>query len=534
MPIALAVRRFASLRLLAAGLALLATPVAGQLGSTGTQFWNQDSPGLGLTRQTGANMGVALATGDFDCDGLDDLAIGMPGDSVSGHADAGDVLVLYSTELGPGTTGRDLLSQDTPGVLDAAEDGDRFGAALAAGDFDHDFCDDLAIGVPGESIEAPAFVSEAGAVNVLYGSVLGLTVANDAFFTQDTPGIVGLAQTGDHFGTALLAADLDEDGIDDLVIGVPDEDIEGTPTIPNAGAVHVLAGAVGGLDGAASVLLAPGGSVLNYVPGDFDRAGAALAAPDFGVNVPPHLAIGIPGRAGDDANEPSAGMVALVADVLSGSPTASYIAEGLSGTPGEPEAFDEFGAALAAGDFDGDGNEELAIGVPGEDLEAVPAESAGVVIVADIFFGNYQLWTQDDLPPEHSDPFDRFGAALAAGDFDADGFDDLAIGVPGESLGALTEAGVVHVVRGSGSGLTTTGRQLWLQTINPSEEGDWFGAALAVGRFQGHSGVDLAIGVPREDLSGTSDTGGVNVLFSDTLFIDGFESGFLCNWTGGC
>ena len=193
-------------------------------------------------------------------------------------------------------------------------------------------------------------------------------------------------------------------------------------------------------------------------------------------------------------------------------------------TPGTPEAFDHFGAALAAGDFNGDGHDEVAVGAPGEDLEGVPAESAGAVIVLDVWEGNDTLWTQADLAPENPEPFDRFGESLATGDWNGDLRDDLAIGAPGETLGGLADAGVVHVLLSGPNGLAAAGRQLWLQTIDPSEEGDEFGATLAAGRLSRHSGYDLAIGVPGEDLGAASDTGGANVLFSVVLFVDGFEN----------
>ena len=52
-----------------------------------------------------------------------------------------------------------------------------------------------------------------------------------------------------------------------------------------------------------------------------------------------------------------------------------------------------------------------------------------------------------------AEEFDRFGASLAAQDFNADGYDDLAIGVPGEDLGSITDSGAVQILYGSSSGL---------------------------------------------------------------------------------
>ena len=90
----------------------------------------------------------------------------------------------------------------------------------------------------------------------------------------------------------------------------------------------------------------------------------------------------------------------------------------------------------------------------------------------------------------------------------------------------------MHVVRGSaGVGLTNLRDQIWTQLLNPPEEEDRFGAALAAGRFAGHSGADLAIGVPFEEVAGNLESGAVNVLYTIALFRDGFESADTSAWS---
>jgi hypothetical protein len=87
------------------------------------------------------------------------------------------------------------------------ERGDRFGAAIAPGDFDGDGLTDLAVGVPREDLGGRA---DAGAVNVLYGTRHGLRRGRQ--LTGGRP------RKGAHFGAALSVRDVDGDGFDDLTV----------------------------------------------------------------------------------------------------------------------------------------------------------------------------------------------------------------------------------------------------------------------------------------------------------------------------
>jgi len=502
-------------------------PLAAQLHAPPVQFWNEGSPDLVSSLQEHVRFGAALAAGDYNCDGFDDLAVGVPEDDDNNGAlaDTGYVLVLYGSSDGLVAVGHQLWDQQSLAAA-SEEAGDQFGEVLAAGDFDDDGCDDLAVGMPHEDI---GDLTDAGGLQLIYGSSDGLADTGNTFFRQGAGGITAAPEDFDRFGQSLAVGDFNADGIDDLALGAPGEDIEAA-SAEGAGALHVLFGSVSGLTGDDDLVLFRG-SGLPGTPETGEGLATALASADFNPLFPgADLAIGAPSSAAGDVAD--SGRVLLFSDITGSGFVAEYT-QATTGVPGLAETFDQFGATLAGGDFDGDGIAELAVGSPGEDLEAAMVTNAGAVTVLDFDGDGHTLWLQDDLAPEHAEGIDEFGSALAAGDFNADGIDDLAIGVPKEDLGPVTAAGLVHVLHGAeGSGLSANGDQIWIQAVDPAEDVDQFGFALAVGRFAGHSSADLAVGAPGEALSGNDEAGAVNVFFSrQPLLVDGFESGDTSAWS---
>ena len=141
-----------------------------------------------LTRPAAADLPSDVAA-DFNHDGVADLAVGVLGE----NGVAGAVNVLYGAGSGLSGTGAQVFFQ----VGGTPEPGDRFGSALAAGDFNGDGFADLAVGASGEDVGS-AF--DAGAVSVLYGSADGLTTNGGRLVTQDSPRVPGVAEPFDSFG----------------------------------------------------------------------------------------------------------------------------------------------------------------------------------------------------------------------------------------------------------------------------------------------------------------------------------------------
>ncbi len=450
-------------------------------------------------------LSTTMVSGDFDGDGFEDLAIGVPFENVGGSNNAGAVSVIYGAGFGLTSIGDQFWTQDSVSVKDSAESQDMFGKALAVGDFNNDGYDDLAIGVPGEDVNG---LGSAGGVAILPGSSTGLTGFGDKWFTQASFGDSNDPDLGAFFGSALAAGDFNGDGFDDLAVGAPKED---RPGVARAGTTSILFGGVFGLLSSDHQILSqdtPG--VLGFAQQD-DHFGSALSAGDFDGDGYDDLAIGVPGDQVSGQDE--AGSV----NVLYGHPMAGLSTlgdqlwnQGSFGIEGIVEAGDAFGFALASGDFDSDGYDDLAIGVPGEDVGNI-AEAGAVNVIyglsGGLSFSNDQIWYQGGPGILGvAEPGDYFGASLTVGNFNGFAGDDLAIGVPGEDVGNIAEdAGVVQVlysVLGT-VGLHGNNDDYWYQelTLDQSEDDDAFGWALASGDFDGDGIDDLAISIPGEDIS---------------------------------
>src|SRR5690606_26188089 len=253
-----------------AGAAVVLYGSSAGLSADGSQLWSQGSPGAPGTPEFGDKFGRGLAAGDFDGDGYDDLAAGVPFEDDGVAWDAGAVNVIYGSAAGLTATGSQLWTQESGDVPSASEETDRFGFAVAVGDFDGDGYDDLAVGVLGED-------DNAGAAIVLFGAAAGLTAEESQFWMQGTGGLPGESELGDHFSSALAAGDFDGDGRDDLTVGVPYEDVGAEA---DAGAAHTIYGSAGGLTADGNQFLHQGAALpVAAEPGAPAPAALALAAP---------------------------------------------------------------------------------------------------------------------------------------------------------------------------------------------------------------------------------------------------------------
>jgi hypothetical protein len=289
-------------------------------------------------------------------------------------------------------------------------------------------------------------------------------------------------QANANFGAALAGVgDVNGDGVPDLAVGLPFQDLEGGDCCE--GQVVIFSGA----DGTPlRTLQAPplqGGAGF----------GAVLAAVgDVNGDGVPDLAVGAPWR---------------------GAQGAVFLLSGATGRrlrtlrAPRPQPTAQFGAALAGlGDVNGDGVPDLAVGVPNYDR--VGLVDQGQVVVFSGGTGRVLHTLQDRSLHAGG----RFGGALVGlGDVNGDGVPDLAVGTPLRDVASCCAQGQVAVFSG------TDGHRLHTLQAPRPQAWAFFGSALsAVGDVNGDGVPDLAVSAPGQDVRGLTDLGQVFVFSVST------------------
>jgi hypothetical protein len=214
---------------------------------------------------------------------------------------------------------------------------------------------------------------------------------------------------------------------------------------------------------------------------------------DFDGNGFPDLVVGAPGLQVGAVRQ-AGGVVILPASDRGLSLREKVVSQSSRGLPGASETGDQFGAAVASADFDRDGFADLAIGQPDESSGSL--EGTGAVTV--VYGSARGLDTTRSAGFGGPSANARSGTALAAGDFNRDGFPDLAVGTPGGDVDQSQDtdfhpSGTVTVMPGGPRGVTPAGAVVLHRQGLPDFDVA-FGAVLAAGDVDRDGGVDLVVG----------------------------------------
>jgi hypothetical protein len=390
---------------------------------------------------------------DINGDGYGDLAVGAPSDESYGR-----VYVFQGGSAGVSTLADTTITGEPPGYA--------FGEALSLGDVNSDGYADLAIGDYG-------YDSSHGRVWIFHGSAAGIPDADLSAGDHADTTLDGEGGTSTNFGSYMGFGDVNGDGYADLAVGAPGW----------YGKIHIFHGSSSGIpDTDLSTGQVSDTTIVAQNGGDF---GESVNFGDIDGDGYGDLAVGAKGyNSRQGRTYIFYGSAAGIADTnLRAGDSADTALTGITGNYG-------FGYRTAFGDVNGDGFLDLTI-------SAANNWEQGYVYV---FHGDSSGIPDTDLSAGGTadtvitgvNARNNFGYAIGAGDIDADGYDDIAVGARLYNL----NQGRVFVFHSTASGIPHTDLNTEpADTVLTGESGDsLFGDVALVDDFNGDSAVDLAVG----------------------------------------
>ena len=389
-----------------------------------------------------SQFGSSIIAGDFNYDGLTDLAVGDRYYEVDGSVsyDNGRVCIFYNDGSYP------VLASGADVMIIGEAGNNQIGAtmSMASGDFNNDGKIDLALGALGYSFYA-------GRVYIFY---------NDGGYPSSagSADIIITGETSSNFGTSLISGDFNYDSQIDLAVG-------GRAFSSSAGRVYIFYndGSIPIAAASADVII-DGEAISNF--------GVSLAAGDFNDDGKIDLGVGAnrylswTGRVYIFYNDGSYPASSVSADII---------------IEGE-DIGDEFGYSLCEGDFNDDGNIDLIVG---------SYSYLGDVGRVYIFYndGSYPSQASDAEHKITGDTYGSyFGATMISGDFNNDSKTDLVVGAYGHTAGF----GKVYLFYNDGSMPTTP--ETADVIISGEAQESWFGSTLSSGDLNSDNQTDLIIG----------------------------------------
>ena len=432
--------------------------------------------------EAGDEMGAALATGDVNADGIPDLVVGAPGEAIGSRAGAGYAMLYLGTPKGALRP----ISGITQGPLGVDEAGDAFGSQVLMANLDGRPGDEIVVFAPNERPgDDPRPRGTLFAYRVIESTPpAGIPPNQHDYSIEAIAAFTAPVSSLDATGAGELqaaAGDLDGDGRDEIWYSI--EGAFGARIIGaelDSGGVFRLAGYNRTSNGTS---WSPSGA-------------SSLAIGDVMGDSRPELIAGYYSSGHGNYDTP---VGVLVVYRLEGSQLTVVQEPPTPLDPRWPHArANDFGLHMAVGDFNGDGRDDVAATADGATFDG--GAQAGVVAVMTGGWSGLRDWdllSQEGLSIGNSESIDRFGRSIAAGDFDGDGIDDVAIGINEQIPGYTKRPGYGVIAYGGQRGM---GRAHWItqHPLGGDEDGDRFGTAFVSADLDGRGADELIVGAPGE------------------------------------
>lgn len=496
----------------------------------------------------------SMASGDINGDGLADIVLGaVDSNAFPGlfHGNGG-VYVIYGNKAV--MRRRDLASQSDL-IITGRSQGE--GYSLALGDMNGDGLADLAIGAPFADGFVPFRKNKEGLIYVFLGNK---NLVGHMDMNRDADIIISGAETLDYAGASLAIADMNGDGMGELIIGAPISSV----TLDWS---HRLSGTIFIVNGRKNytprIDLKETADVVIYGAAGYEKASSSMTTGDFNGDGKADLLIGAPLASAEVSGETRKGA------------GAAYILYGRVQMPRDvelgrdanvkfygSEAKDGAGFSVAFGDINGDGIDDAIIGAPtARHLNVVRRDvldeilgrtdqdplgqtafrgsaNGGAEGEVYVFFGGKDVSGTVDLKrmahitlygnryeEDYSGDVNFIGwgedagLAVASGDLNGDGIDDIVIGAPfGSAQVTATElVGRVYAFYGAKGIAGTFGLARHSDFVLYGQKtGDRTGVSLAVADVNGDGKGDLLVGAPlAPSLLGTGNAGRVYLIYSE-------------------
>ena len=385
--------------------------------------------------QAADRFGGSVSVGDINADGQDDLLVGATESGLDSNFRAG---AAYGF-LGPIDSSVTEASQAvikfkgfdfTAGI----------GSAVLIRDIDADGITDLVIS--SEEMAVDDTRHESGVVYAVLGPVGPTGQSAVDISTRADFRILG-AHRNFNSGKGLAAGDVNNDGVLDLAIGSP----RGYEL--RKGGVEILLGPFDGSDidlrdETDGILLGGTGDISATVKGD--GAGASVAIGDISGDGIDDLVVN--SRSADVGDIDNAGETYIMfgpLDTLEGE--LKNLADVTLQGDAERDSVSE--SALAIGDLNGDGINELVVGAMQADASGNRAAGKVLIYKGPVQAGTYNAADGAQIVIEGEKAIDNFGSGVGVGDLNGDGLMDLALAANFGDPNERENAGITYIMFGN-------------------------------------------------------------------------------------